>query len=186
MRRIAVVLITLAIACGHRSELPKLFPIPDTVLVDEHGKKLDLASMKGHVTVYDFIFTRCAGTCPVMTQTMRRIAHQIPDDAPVRFVSITVDPERDTPAVLHEYARRVRNDPRWIFAGGDRATITKLSIDGFKLAAAGSSGSASEPIIHSSKLAIADKEGVIREYYGALEEDAAAHVVGTINDLLRE
>jgi protein SCO1/2 len=139
--------------------------------------------MKGNVTVYDFIFTNCAGTCPMMTATMRRITTKIDKNAPVRFVSISVDPQRDTPEKLRSYASKVRNDPRWVFLTGDQKTITDLSINGFKLAA---SGSTSEAVLHSSKFAIADKNGVIRDYYGATNDDSVDHVTGVVHDLLRE
>jgi len=132
--------------------------------------------------VYDFIFTNCAGTCPMMTSTMRRITSKIEKDALVRFVSISVDPQRDTPAALRGYAAKVRNDPRWVLLTGDAKTITDLSVNGFKLAAGGST----TEILHSSKFAIADKHGMIRDYYGGTSDDAVAHVTAAVNDLLRE
>ena len=140
--------------------------------------------MKGNVTVYDFIFTNCAGTCPMMTSQMRRITGKIDKDAPVRFVSISVDPRRDSPDQLRKYASHVRSDSRWLFLTGDPQTITDLSVNGFKLAATGSS--VDNSILHSSKFAIADKHGVIRDYYGATSEDAVEHVTATVHDLLRE
>ncbi len=160
--------------------------MPNAQLVAETGKPIRLDAMKGHVTVYDFIFTNCAGTCPMMTATMRRITQKIDKDAPVRFVSISVDPQRDTPAALQKYAAKVRNDPRWMFLTGEEKTIIDLSVNGFKLAAGGSAPNGAEPLLHSSKFAIADKEGVIRDYYGATNDDAVEHVAGVVSDLLRE
>jgi len=122
----------------------------------------------------------------MMTATMRRLTAKVPKDAKVRFVSISVDPERDTPAVLQEYAKRVRNDPRWTFLTGQRQAIVDLSVNGFKLAAGGPTQPGNEPLLHSAKLAVADKEGMIREYYGALNDDAPEHVATTVGDLLRE
>jgi protein SCO1/2 len=175
----------LVAGCSNQSNLPKLFPVPNATLVADSGKPVQLASMKGKVTVYDFIFTNCAGTCPVMTSTMRRLTKKIDKDAAVQFVSISVDPRRDTPEQLRNYASRYRNDPRWVFLTGDEKTIVDLSISGFKLAAA-NDGSTNEAVLHSSKFAIADKNGVIRDYYGATSDDAVAHVANTVEDLLRE
>lgn len=186
MIRRSLLLIALLAACRYESKLPKLFPVPDARLVTESGAPLQLDSMKGHVTVYDFIFTNCAGTCPLMTNGMRRLTETIDKRAPVRFVSISVDPARDTPAVLRDYAKRVRADNRWIFLTGDRDTIVHLSVDGFKLAAGDPTSSVVEPLLHSSKFAVADKRGVIRDYYGATNDDAIDHVTGVVNDLLRE
>lgn len=180
-----VAMALLVVGCSQQSSLPKLFPVPNASLVADSGKPVQLASMKGKVTVYDFIFTNCAGTCPVMTSTMRRLTKKIDKDAAVQFVSISVDPRRDTPAQLSNYAARYRNDPRWLFLTGDEKTIVNLSINGFKLAAA-NDGSTNESVLHSSKFAIADKNGVIRDYYNATADDSVAHVTNTVNDLLRE
>jgi cytochrome oxidase Cu insertion factor (SCO1/SenC/PrrC family) len=181
-----VTLALLILSCRHQSNLPKLFPVPDAQLVAETGKPFHLAQLNGAVTVYDFVFTNCAGTCPMMTATMRRLTSKIDKKANVRFVSISVDPDRDTPAVLREYASKVRNDDRWMFLTGDKQTIVRLSIDGFKLAAGDSKETPNEAILHSAKFAIADKHGVIRDYYGAENEDSVEHVTRVINDLLAE
>ena len=175
----------LIAGCSHQSKLPKLFEVPNATLVADSGKPVQLDAMKGKVTVYDFIFTNCAGTCPMMTATLRRVTGKIDKDAPVQFVSISVDPRRDTPAVLRNYASKVRNDSRWLFLTGDEKTIVDLSINGFKLAAA-NDGSTNEAVLHSSKFAIADKHGVIRDYYGASSDDAVDHVAATVHDLIRE
>lgn len=185
-RRVLLPAALLALACHHESDLPKLFPIPEAQLVNDAGKPVRMSEMKGHVVVYDFIFTHCAGTCPMMTSTMRRLTRKIVKTAPVRFVSITVDPIRDTPKILHDYATYARNDPRWMFLTGDRQTIVDLSVKGFKLAAGDATTSPNESVLHSVKFAVADKKGVIRDYYSATNDDAVDHVAGVINELLRE
>jgi len=186
MKRLVLVLALLAAACSHESDWPRLFPVPNTALVDENAKPVRLDANRGYVTVYDFIFTNCSGTCPMMTATMRRLTTRVSKDARVRFVSISVDPQRDTPAVLRDYASRVRNDPRWSFLTGRGDAIVDLSVNGFKLAAGGSPQPGNEPLLHSAKFAVADKNGVIRDYYGATNDDAVDHVTGVIDDLLRE
>ncbi len=177
MRRLVLAL--LLFACHHHSDLPKLFPLPNAQLVAETGKPLQLDALKGNVVVYDFIFTNCAGTCPMMTAAMRKVTAKVDKQAPVRFVSISVDPKRDTPPVLQAYANRVRNDPRWTFLTGDWTTIKHLSVDGFKLAT-------DDQLLHSAKFAVADKNGVVREYVSSLEDDAVDHVARTVRDLARE
>jgi protein SCO1/2 len=173
------------LACNSQPELPKLYPVPSAQLIDETGRPVNLASMKGSVTVYDFIFTTCSGTCPIMTNNMRALTQKVAKDAPVRFVSITVDPARDTPAVLAEYAKRVRNDPRWTFLTGERATIVDLSVKGFKLAA-GDPGPGAEAVLHSSRFAVADKNGVIRGYYDATDGTVPEQVAEVVDTLLDE
>ncbi|MGZ5442083.1 MAG: SCO family protein [Thermoanaerobaculia bacterium] len=179
------VLSTAFLACQPRLDLPKLFPVPATTLVNERGETLNLDALKGNVVVYDFIFTSCTGTCPIMTNNMRALTPMIDRDAPVRFVSISVDPARDTPAVLSQYAARVRNDPRWTFLTGDRDAIVDLSVKGFKLSA-GDPMPGGEPLLHSSKFAVADKAGVIRGYYDAMDGTAPEQVARAVEQLLDE
>ncbi|HEY0142511.1 MAG TPA: SCO family protein [Thermoanaerobaculia bacterium] len=186
VRKLAFLLLAaVALSCKPQPELPKLFPVPDSSLVDENGRAVNLGSMKGSVTVYDFIFTSCTGTCPIMTNNMRALTSKVDKDAPVRFVSISVDPARDTPQALSAYAKRVRNDPRWTFLTGDRDTIVKTSVHGFKLTA-GDPMPGGEPLLHSSKFAVADKEGVIRGYYDAIDGTVPEDVAAVIERLLED
>ena len=78
------------------------------------------------------------------------------------------------------------DDPRWLFLTGNRKTIVDLSINGFKLAAGDATGSLNESVLHSTKFAVADKNGIIRDYYNGTNDDAVDHVVGVVNELLRE
>lgn len=184
--RAALVAMFLAlIACKHQSQLPRLFPVPNASLVNEKAQPVTLDANKGYVTVYDFIYTNCSGTCPMMTSYMRKLTPKLPKDAKVKFVSISVDPARDTPQILRDYATRYRNDDRWTFLTGDRKTIVDLSVNGFKLAA-GDPGPGGDPLLHSSKFVVADKSGTIREYYGGTDGDTPDHVAATVRDLLRE
>lgn len=183
MRVLSLALLTL-FACA-KPELPKLFEVPNATLVDERGQRVRLDTLKRHVTVYNFIFTHCTGTCPIMTNNMRALTPLIDDDAPVRFVSITVDPTRDTPAVLSRYAARVRNDPRWMFLTGDRDAIVDLSVKGFKLTA-GDPEPGGEALLHSSKFAVADKDGVIRGYYDGTDGAVTSEVAEVVETLLDE
>jgi len=183
--RSLLLLLTVVVACAQKPALPKLFPVPDTKLVDERGKTVSLDSMKGSVAVYDFIFTNCAGACPIMTSNMRALTPKVPKDAPVRFVSISIDPTRDTPPVLAEYAKRVRNDPRWTFLTGNRADIVHLSVQGFKLSA-GDPGPGGDPLLHSSKFAVVDKNGIVRGYYDASDASVAETVSKVVAQLVDE
>lgn len=184
-RSLTAALIVLIAACTPKPDLPKLYPVPNASLVDETGRAVQLDSMKGHVTIYNFIFTTCTGICPIMTNNMRAVTPKIDKDAPVRFVSITVDPTRDTPSVLNAYAKRNRNDPRWTFLTGDRDAIVNLSVKGFKLAA-GDPMPGGEALLHSGKFAVADKEGIIRGYYEGSDAAVADEVVEAVDALVDE
>lgn len=177
--------LALLAACSSEPELPQLFAVPNAKLVDETGRAVTLDAMKGSVTVYDFIFTNCTGICPIMTNNMRALTSRIDKKAPVRFVSISIDPTRDTPAVLAAYAKRNRNDDRWTFLTGERAEVIKLSVQGFKLSA-GDPMPGGDPLLHSSRFAVADKNGVIRGYYDAMNGKVPEEVSAAVKQLLAE
>ena len=184
-RSLAALALLVLAACQPKLDLPQLFPVPNASLVDETGKRVQLDAMKGSVTVYDFIFTSCTGVCPIMTNNMRELTPRVDKEAPVRFVSISVDPTRDTPAVLARYAATHRNDSRWTFLTGDRQTIIDLSVKGFKLAA-GDPVPGGEALLHSSRFAVADKQGIIRGYYDATDGDVPEQVARVVKQLLEE
>lgn len=129
-----VAILTLS-ACGDR-EARGDYPaangnncLPDVSLVDQHGATISLASLKGKPVLIDFIYTSCASTCPMLTAKMAAIAHQLGPalGANVTIVSISLDPEHDTPAVLAKYAKSHDADgPGWIFLTGPPAQIDQV------------------------------------------------------------
>src|SRR5213594_887199 len=84
----------LAFGCNREPELTKFYPVPDFSLTDQSGQAVALDDLKGKVWVADFIFTNCGGTCPLMTEKMRKLQDVLPPG--IHMVSITVDPSRDT------------------------------------------------------------------------------------------
>src|SRR5439155_10150741 len=84
-------------ALGMPSELPVLGDVPDFSLTERSGMPITLTDLRGHVWVADFIFTNCAGPCPVMSRRMGNLQMELLRDRMenVRCVSFTVDPERD-------------------------------------------------------------------------------------------
>jgi cytochrome oxidase Cu insertion factor (SCO1/SenC/PrrC family) len=92
------------------------------------------ADLEGKVWVASFIFTNCPDECPLMTAEMARLQSDLAHIPELRLVSISVDPERDIPAVLSQYADRFDADPeRWLFLTGDKQAIYRLARDGFRL-----------------------------------------------------
>jgi protein SCO1/2 len=175
-----VVAAVFAATRAQRAEaVPVYWDLPSFVLIDQDGQPRSAADLRGAPWVADFIFTRCAGACPRMTARMSRLEREIPSGA--RLVSITVDPENDTPAVLKQYAAGFGAGPRWWFLTGSRTDLYRLAVDGFKLEAmevplddqkAGGDG----PFLHSSKLALVDGDGRVRGYYDSTDEDAMARL----------
>lgn len=172
---LAVVAVCLSIAmCDRNPDLEQIKSVPSFDLIDHGNRPFSLDDLRGRVSIVDFIFTRCGATCPVLTAEMKRLTDDLSDDD-LRFISITVDPGHDTPAVLSEYRQQVTSDPRWIFLTGERDEIERLSVEGFSLAV-GTSQNPAEPILHSSHFVLVDREGVIRNYYDSGRAEVMAEL----------
>jgi protein SCO1 len=110
--------------------LSKLGPAPEFVLTDQDGRRVALKSLRGHVVAVTFIFASCTDTCPLLTATMAGIQDRLGSafGRDVQFVSITVDPERDTPAALKRYAEAHRANPAgWSFLTGTPDEIREVA-----------------------------------------------------------
>jgi protein SCO1/2 len=104
----------------------------------------------------------------------------------IHLVSFTVDPEKDTPEVLRAYAEKLHAQlKRWDFLTGSRPAIYGLARDGFKLAVADGSDERGMPV-HSTRIVLVDRRGVIRGYYDALAPDAVTKLLADANHLFRE
>jgi cytochrome oxidase Cu insertion factor (SCO1/SenC/PrrC family) len=143
--------------------------VPEFSLTERSGRNVTLGDLRGQVWIADFIFTSCAGSCPIMSSQMQRLQGTLPHD--IHFVSFSVDPARDTPLVLAQYAEKYSADSqRWMFLTGDRKAIYDITMKGFKLALDDSQGSDLEPITHSSRFVLIDKDGRIVGYFDGTEE----------------
>lgn len=164
-----------------RSEPPAaLWKLPDFELVNRDGRAVTLQDLAGAPWIADFIFTRCPASCPMMTARMARLNRDLPADLDVRLVSISVDPEHDTPAVLQRYAESFDAPERWLFLTGDGRQIFRLSTEGFKLAfdpSPPAGETTAEPILHSTRFALVDGEGWVRGYYEAFDEESMKRLV---------
>lgn len=167
--------------------LPVLGTVPNFSLIDAGGAQVGLADLRGHVWVVDFIFTNCAGTCPIMTTAMSELQSEITKRGMdnVRLVSISVDPERDTPDVLARFAEGYGADRRrWYFLTGNGEAIQQLANKGFRLSAA-IGGSEDEPIIHSNRFVLVDRQAAIRGYYDGTDEKAVRKLLRDLVALSR-
>lgn len=108
--------------------------VPEFTLRERSGTLVTKADLLGKVWVADFIFTRCADECPLVSQRMARLQAAFATQAAFRLVSITVDPEHDTPEVLSRYAANFGAEAqRWLFLTGDKTAIYRLVRAGFRL-----------------------------------------------------
>src|SRR5918996_2542572 len=110
--------------------------VPQFSLMERDGRRITLSDVKDKVSIINFIYTNCPDTCPIQSAQMRQIQEDFKNEKDLLLVSITVDPSRDTPQVLSEYAKRFSADPgRWLFLTGEKQTIYKFAQEGFHLGA---------------------------------------------------
>jgi protoheme IX farnesyltransferase len=165
------------------------FPVPAFALTERSGRTVTDADLRGKVWVASFVFTRCTGSCPAVTATVARLQERLKGRPDVRLVTFTVDPERDTPDELKKYADRYRADPeRWLFLTGKEADIHKLAAEGFKFATGRNAvrEPGQEEFLHTRKLAVVDKRGVIRRVFDGMAtgETAEANLAESIGKVV--
>ncbi len=148
------------VSCAPSNALPVWGSLPEFTLVDQDSQPFGSSELNGQVWISDFVFTRCPSRCPMLTRQMEKIQREIRANGwqDVRLVSISVDPENDTPETLTAYAEKHGADGGvWRFLTGSREAVWGLSVDGFKLAVADAADSGGGPILHSNKFVLADR-----------------------------
>ncbi len=169
--------------------LPILGEVPAFSLIERTQQPFDHTDLTGSVWVANFIFTHCPGRCPLLSQRMARLQTTL-RPKPVRFLSFSVDPERDTPEVLQVYARRYRaDDQRWIFLTGDRTAMYALIREGFRLGVEALAPNdprltTHEPIVHSNRFVLIDPQRRIRGYYRGDDTESVAQLLQDIETLM--
>jgi len=184
---------------GSSRHLPVYASVPDFSLVERSGQQVGLANLRDKIWIVDFMFTHCRDECPLMSSKMAALQVEFTRVEDIRLVSITVDPERDTPAVLSGYADRFGADPeRWLFLTGEKASIYRLAQEGFRVSvmdpqteghdrplALGAPGRGDDPV-HATRFALVDRRARIRGYYDSREEEALHRLRQHVNALLRD
>jgi protein SCO1/2 len=159
--------------------------VPPFDLTNQDGQPFGSANLAGKVWIADFVYSSCPGPCPMVSSRMSEMQKPL-QKTDVHFVSFSVDPEHDTPAVLREYAEHLHAQPgRWDFLTGPTRAIYNLIEHGFKLPAAEHAGDNGQPV-HSTRMVLVDRDGRIRGYYEATEADAVTRLLADTSRLLKE
>lgn len=181
--------------------------VPDFSLTERSGRRVTRADLLGKVWVANFIYTQCTETCPLQSARLARLQSEFAAEEALQLVSITVDPKRDTPAVLSRYAERYGADPvRWLFLTGEKGAIFRLAKEGFRLGVADpdDASEATRPrpwleppaawashgskglILHSPRLVVVDRRAKIRAYHRPDDEEALERLRRNVRLVLRE
>jgi protein SCO1/2 len=147
--------------------LPVFGPVVDFTLTNRTGGAVSLTNLYGHVWIADIIFTRCPGPCLRMSRQMKELQDAFAPHDPARLVTLTTDPEFDTPPVLEKYAERFdASTNRWMFLTGTKKQIGDLAIGSLKLSAvekpAAERESATDLFVHSTIFVIVDRHSRLR------------------------
>lgn len=172
------------------AEFPRYAAMPAFTLTNQNGKQVSSDELKGKLLFVGFIYTSCPDICPMLTSQMKGLQDDLRKagllGSDVALISISVDPGRDTPAVLKTYAAQHGADTAtWHFLTGDESYVRNLVTRGFLVgmekAPAGHEGhSAAAPaaasdyaVNHSGRIALVDRTGQIRRYYDSQDFDPA-------------
>lgn len=191
--RVLLVTVLLLTACdnAHRADFKVHEKAsPDATKIDDYGsvpefkftshlgKPLTLADMRGKVWVANFFFTDCKKICPMMTAELSRLQEEY-GKAGLKIVSISVNPEADTPEKMAAHAKDIGADSSvWLFLTGEKQQVIDFSVNGFHLPAD------QNPDSHSQRFALVDTEGKIRGYYRSDDEKEMKALDESIQKLL--
>lgn len=158
---IALLIVVIVVGTKYfKQMLYTVMKVPDFELVDQNSKKITNKDMLGKVYLVEFFYSTCPTICPVMNANMKNIDKEI-NDPNFGIISISIDPENDTPEILKQHAEKIgATDPNWHFLTGDRDYIGNLA-DQFNIYV-GEKEDEAENLNHSGMIALVDKKGNIR------------------------
>ncbi|MFI5360960.1 MAG: SCO family protein [Elusimicrobiota bacterium] len=180
MRRL-VLAVLFVLPCACRRRAPETLAVLPDFTMTAIGPTADIPfgrkDMLGKPWVVDFVYTHCAGPCPLLTQRLSKLAAVLPPD--VGLLTVTVDPDGDTPELLRAYAKEYGADlRRWVFLRGTLSQTYELLYAGFRLPmSADPKAGQGARVQHSTRFVLVDKRGGIRGFYdglGDLDNDALA------------
>lgn len=187
----------LAFRVMRERELPVYWAAPTFALIDQAGDTLRSTTLGGTPWVASFVFTNCTDICPLVTTRMAGLRDSLQAErvlgTEVRLVSFTVDPARDTPEVLREYAARFGGSPpeHWAFLTGMPPEAVRSMIQqGFRLATSAppeheQHGDGNYQVMHSPRAALVDADGQVRGLYDTTEPDAMERLRRDLRSLPR-
>ena len=186
---VALTMVTVStLAMAHKvkegGRLAQIGPAPEFSLTTTDGGRLSLGDLRGRVVAVTFIYATCVDTCPLLTAKMAGMQKRLGPDfgSKVRFVSITVDPERDTSQILAQYARNHGADPTgWAFLTGTPAEIREVGRRYGIFAKKTERGD----VDHTFLTSIVDQHGTLRVQYLGIRFDPD-EFLRDVRSLLRE
>jgi protein SCO1/2 len=177
-----VAAVILSTACSNpASKLPSYGSVPAFRMTDSEGHGFDSKVLKGKLWIVDFIYTNCPGPCSRMTSQMHKVQQQMRGQKDVWLVSMSVDPQHDSPPVLNDFAHRFGGPTdNWVFLTGSPETVHVLAHAVFHV------GDLISKMDHSTKFTLVDKQGDIRGYYSSVDADGIPAILRDLAALRKE
>ncbi|MSU32938.1 MAG: SCO family protein [Pedosphaera sp.] len=165
--------------------LPKISQLHNFTLTNQVGTQVSLTALSNQVWVANIIFSRCPTQCRKLSRQMQTLQAILPSY--VRLVTLTADPEFDTPNVLNRYSSQYECNPdHWWFLSGTKKELYRLAIEDLKFTVI-DSGKLGDPLedlfIHSSAFAIIDRQGTLRGVIHGESVDAENDVLACVTRL---
>jgi len=178
---------------ARQKALPVIDQVADFTLTNQEGSVTTLADLSNHVWIADIIFTRCAGNCPIMSTQMKSLQDALPSTSQAKLVTLTTDPDYDTPSILNRYGERYGADfQRWTFLTGDKGELAGLATGSLKLG----STPVSPPdrtnsvnlFVHSTIFVVVDKQARLRGSFQTEGQDVdwtkiQPQIIATVKEL---
>jgi len=178
---------------ARQKALPVIDQVADFTLTNQEGNVTMLADLSNHVWIADIIFTRCAGNCPIMSTQMKSLQDALPSSSQAKLVTLTTDPDYDTPSILKRYGERYGADfQRWTFLTGAKGELAGLAAGSLKL------GSRPVPppdrtnsvdlFVHSTIFVVVDKQARLRGSFQTEGQDVdwakiQPQIIATVKEL---
>lgn len=153
----------------HRIAVEEFGPVGSFAFTDKDDRPATDRDLAGKVWIAACFFTCCTESCPQLSGAMARLQSELANEPDVRLVSLTVDPTTDTPQKLSQYAESYQaNNEKWLFLRGNEADVHRFVTQQLKLGVGRNEtpdANAGTRMIHSDKLTLIDRHGIIRGYF---------------------
>lgn len=181
---VMMILLCLLTACGGGGKQTSSMKVQDFTYTDQEGKSFGYEQLKGKVWIANMVFTNCTTVCQPMTFNMADLQKKLKaDNVDINFVSFSVDPDRDKPEVLKQFAQKFNVDfSNWHF-------LTNYTLDDIKLFAKNSfktiveKDPSSDQMIHGTSFFLVNGEGYIMKRYDGVSELPVDDIKKDIKDL---
>jgi protein SCO1/2 len=177
---------------GEATKLPTIAHVPSFDARDQRGRAFRAEALRGSIWIVDFVFTSCPTVCPRLTARMAELQGRIEKlgklRAPVKLLSLSVDPENDTPPVLAAYAAKYgAHEATWTFATGKTEDLDRVVVQGFKQRYDKADPSIGiMEVMHGDRFVLVDARSDIRAYYDTTEPGALDRIVADVERVADE